>query len=108
MKVEYIQELTEEQAEALQTKLKVHFVPETIYCDVTYTFTETDPKEYELDVSSVEIMYVTCDTDEVPIMVNKEQKFIIAEFLDNAMVEAACWEASERLRDDPEGEYFDY
>lgn len=85
---EYMYEVLDEaQALKMQQKLKVPYLIGGIMLCINFTMEEGT----DLVVRSTEILYVVDTESDVPIMINKEMKYIVADYIDYDVVDAACY-----------------
>lgn len=101
MIIEYKYYPAVEIATEIQRKLKVHFEICYIKFCINFTITPFHPATRiheaeggELEVEAQEIMYATTAQEpEIPIMLTKEQKFIIGDLVDYNVLDEACYNA---------------
>ncbi len=86
---EYMYDLVidDEIADELQQKLKVPYRVGGIMLCINFTMEDST----DLVVRSTEILYVVDTESDVPIMINKEMKYIVAVYIDYDVVDAACY-----------------
>ncbi len=84
---EYMYEIGPEIADILKEKLKTSYNIGGIMFCIDYNM---DEGKY-LEVNNTEILYVVDTETDIPIMVNKEMKYIVADYIDYDVVDAACY-----------------